>query len=309
MFFLSPWLLQSKNLKPKTYLNVFIILLCILSTLCLVGHLLINLTNLFFIDLSSKKPLEFTLRQIGFLYFKGLRPKKLIFDDDDEIIQDDIAATLKLEEINRHLIIVYIRSVLKTSPIFSLIVLYFAATLRPSLPGSLYFLMFIIAGTYWALYHQLHRGMFYPLIFMVVALMIHITSIFAYQLSVLQSSDKTDTIWTRIMGMEILLRLYEENKNGQIMELNTKLNLDSYLNPIALMLAYFASTLSLINRSQYDLTFNTIRMNLELKPHGASVLMTCISLERCREIEGGSSPPDPLAGIDVPVADKSQPLS
>jgi len=40
---------------------------------------------------------------------------------------------------------------------FTLIVIYFAATLRPSLPGSLYFLMFIIAETNWALYRQLHR--------------------------------------------------------------------------------------------------------------------------------------------------------
>ncbi|XP_017086360.1 piezo-type mechanosensitive ion channel component-like, partial [Drosophila eugracilis] len=163
---------------------------------------------------------------------------------------------------NRLLIIVYIRSVLKNSPIFSLIVLYFAATLRPSLPGTLYFLMFIIAGTYWSLYRQIHRGMYYPFILMVVALLVHISCIFAYQLSVLQQSINSKKLWARVIGLEALIRLFEENNNEQIMELNTNLNFDSYLSPIALMLAYFASTLSLINHSQYELTFNTIRMNL-----------------------------------------------
>ncbi|KAI8035164.1 piezo-type mechanosensitive ion channel component-like [Drosophila gunungcola] len=301
MFFLSPWLLRTKNLRQRSFLNVFIIILCVLSTICLIGHLLINLIGLFFIDLSSKKSLAFILRQIGFLYFKGLsfgsiahwtlpdffifletivylifskifhkRHKKLIRNDDDGIIKvnKEIPDTVKIAEMNRLLIIIYIRTVLKTSPIFSLIVLYFAASLRPSLPGSLYFLMFIIAGTYWALYRQLNRRMYYPLIFMVVALLIHITCIFAYQLPVLQRSININTIWSRVMGMEILLSLFKENKNGKILELNKQLNLDSYLNPIAVMLAYFASTLSLINRSKYELTFNTIRMNLEPKPHG-----------------------------------------
>jgi len=64
------------------------------------------------------------------------------------------------------------------------------------------------------------------------------------------------------MGMEVLIRLNKDNRNGKILELNPKLNLDSYLSPIALMLAYFATTLSLINRSQYEISFNTIRMNL-----------------------------------------------
>jgi len=62
--------------------------------------------------------------------------------------------------------------------------------------------------------------------------------------------------------MEVLIRLNKDNRNGKILELNPKLNLDSYLSPIALMLAYFATTLSLINRSQYEISFNTIRMNL-----------------------------------------------
>lgn len=70
--------------------------------------------------------------------------------------------------------------------------------------------------------------------------------------------------------MEVLLCLYEENKNGKILELNVNLHLDSYLSPIALMLAYFVSTLSLIGRSQYELSFNAIRMNLGPKSNDVS---------------------------------------
>ncbi|XP_037730493.1 piezo-type mechanosensitive ion channel component isoform X4 [Drosophila subpulchrella] len=299
LFFVSPWL-HTKSLKQQALLNVFVICLCAIGTLCLIGHLLINLINLFFIDLSSKKSITSILRQIGFLYFKGLsfgsiahwilpdifvlletivyfiyskvyykRQKKLFLDDSYAISKEskELRGALKISEINRQLIIVYIQSVLKTSPFFTLIVIYFAATLRPSLPGSLYFLMFIIAGTYWALYRQLHRGMYYPLIFMIVALLVHVTCLFAFQLSVLQQSHNYNSIWTRFMGMEVLIYLLNDNNNGKILEINSKLNFDSYLSPIALMLAYFASTRNLINRSQYELRSNTIRMNLVPKPY------------------------------------------
>ncbi|XP_033166392.1 piezo-type mechanosensitive ion channel component [Drosophila mauritiana] len=292
-FFLSPWLLQSNSLKQRTFLNVFIIFLCVLSTFGIVGHIIFNLINLFFVDLSSKNSFSFILRQFGFLYFKGLsfvsiahwilpdiivllntvaffifseikykREKNSIQNGDDVFYKKskELKGALKVAEINRVLIIVYIRSVLKTSLIFSLIVLYFAATLRPSLPGSLYFCMFIIAGSYWALFRQ--RKMYYSVIFMIVVLLVHITCIFAYQLPVLQNTINGDKLWTRLMGMEVLIRLYKDNRNGKILELNAQLNLDSYLSPIALMLAYFATTLSLINRSQYEISFNTIRMNL-----------------------------------------------
>nr|XP_041632249.1 piezo-type mechanosensitive ion channel component-like [Drosophila kikkawai] len=301
MFFISPWVLKKQSHEQLALLNIFIIVLCILSITNLIGHVLINLTNFFFFETSAKTSTDIIFRQIGFLYFKGLslgsiahwilpdiivflvtlvsliffkifnkkQKKQNVWDNGIIKESQEQTGTLKVTEMNRMLIIVYIRSVLRTSPIFTLIVLYFAATLRPSLPGSLYFLMFIIAGTYWALYRQVHRGMYYPLIFMVVALFFHIIFICAYQLPILQESIHINSIWTRVMGMEVLLSLYDENKNGKIVALNVKLHLDSYLSPIALMLAYFVSTLSLLGRSQYELTLNAIRLNLE--PHSNDV--------------------------------------
>ncbi|XP_041451232.1 piezo-type mechanosensitive ion channel component isoform X3 [Drosophila obscura] len=300
MFFISPWLLQTKSRTQRTMLHAYLISLCVLSIIFTIGHIIINLINVFNFHLEFNTEEVFILRQVGLIYFKGLRlgtvihwilpdifmflgtlalliyakisakKQRMNFQfEEDEIFRKngENNGSLKMAEMNRLLIIVYIRSILKTSPIFSLIVLYFAATLRPSLPGGLYFLMFIIAGTYWALYRQLHRGMHYPLIFMVIALSLHITFILVCQLPVVQKAINTETIWSRIMGMEILLRLSEHNNNGKIIELNQELNVDSYLSPVALMLAYFVTTLSLIHRAQYELTFNSIRMNLGPKPN------------------------------------------
>ncbi|XP_034138402.1 piezo-type mechanosensitive ion channel component [Drosophila guanche] len=300
MFFLSPWLFQTKSLKQRTLLHAYLAILCVLSIIFIIGHIIINLVNVFHLHLEFNTKQVYILRQVGLVYFKGLRlgtvlywilpdifmfvstlallifaiisakKQKMSFRyEEDEIIRKNRESNgnLKMAEMNRLLIIVYIRSILKTSPIFSLIVLYFAATLRPSLPGTLYFLMFIIAGTYWALYRHFHRGMHFPLIFLVVALSLHITFILGCQLPVVQKSINIETIWPRIMGMEILFRLSEHNNNGKIIELNQELNLDSYISPIALMLAYFVTTLSLIHRAQYELTFNSIRMNLGPKPN------------------------------------------
>lgn len=70
--------------------------------------------------------------------------------------------------------------------------------------------------------------------------------------------------------MELLFSLSDDNENKNIMIFNHELYVDSYLSPIALMFAYFVSTLSLINRSQYEHTFNTIRMNLGPKTNEIS---------------------------------------
>ncbi|KAH8380161.1 hypothetical protein KR009_009293 [Drosophila setifemur] len=299
MFFISPWLLQSQNQKQRTLLRAYIMFLCGVNTIFLLGHVLFNLTSLFFIDLSLYNSVAYIFRQIGFLYFKGLsfgsvaywmlpdiivllntivfliflkisdKKRKRVLQGEQTVNKNkEPNSTLRAAEMNRLLIIVYIQSFLKTCKLMNIKnsnVLYFAACLRPSIPGGLYFLMFIIAGTYWAMYRQLNRGMYYLLIFMVVALLINILCIFGYQFSIFRRLINPKTIWTRIMGMEVLLRLSDDNNNEQIVELNKELNIDSYLSPIALMLAYFVSTLSLISRAQYEQTFKSIPINLDPK--------------------------------------------
>jgi len=44
-----------------------------------------------------------------------------------------------------------------TAPLFCLATLFFAAVLRPSVPGGFYFLIFLLAGTYWATCQTLQR--------------------------------------------------------------------------------------------------------------------------------------------------------
>ncbi|KAM8703676.1 hypothetical protein ACLKA7_008321 [Drosophila subpalustris] len=71
-----------------------------------------------------------------------------------------------------------------------------------------------------------------------------------------------ELIWARIMGLEILLLLREQNKNGTVLELNNDLSFDSYLSPIAMMCAYFIITLNIMHHGQHDVNFSTIQTKI-----------------------------------------------
>ena len=43
------------------------------------------------------------------------------------------------------------------APLFCLATLFFSATLRPSVPGGFYFLIFLLSGSYWATFQTLQR--------------------------------------------------------------------------------------------------------------------------------------------------------
>ncbi|XP_032289058.1 piezo-type mechanosensitive ion channel component [Drosophila virilis] len=300
MFFVSPWLLQTKSYFQRCLLKFFLVFTCILSAIFAIGHLLINFFNLLFPYLDIKPSITIILRQVGFVNFMGLRAIAIfhwILPDimvtimtlivlvfivlsakknsqskdykETEITEEynnEPVTNLRYSEINRLLIIAYIRSVLKTSPIFSLIVLYIAATLRPSLPGSLYFMIFIVAGTYWSLYRQFNCGMHYPLIVVAISLSIQIICFVSYQLPVIQSYLNSESIWARIMGLEALLLLFNRNWNGMILKLNNEIHVDSYLSPVALMWAYFVIALNIMHHRRYKLIFPTMRMKIGPKP-------------------------------------------
>ncbi|KAH8417301.1 hypothetical protein KR222_008389, partial [Zaprionus bogoriensis] len=286
-FFVSPWL-SNKSQSERTALKIFSIITFASSLLFSVGHLIIHISNVLFSYLNANRPVANILRQIGFVNLTGLKtivilhwilpdiivaiislivciymkvssnkvPKKsvsLIMDEGDESTK-----SIRESDLNRLLIISYIRSVLKTTPVFSLLILHVTAVLRPSLPGSLYFMMFILAGTYWALYKQLH-WLFYPLIIVLLVLLAQIICFISYQLPITQNYFDPEGLWLRAMGMEVLLILFKQNWNGMILRLNTELDVDSYLNPIALMWAYFIVTLNVIHCSKYKSILATMK--------------------------------------------------
>lgn len=61
------------------------------------------------------------------------------------------------------------------------------------------------------------------------------------------------------MGLEVLLLLLARNHNGTILEINNDLFFDSYLNPVALMCAYFIIILNIVHHGRQKIILSTIR--------------------------------------------------
>lgn len=64
--------------------------------------------------------------------------------------------------INIYSLLVSVSSSSFTAPLFCLATLFFAAALRPSVPGGFYFLIFLLSGTYWATCQTLQRCVLLP---------------------------------------------------------------------------------------------------------------------------------------------------
>ncbi|XP_050741611.1 piezo-type mechanosensitive ion channel component isoform X2 [Drosophila biarmipes] len=154
---------------------------------------------------------------------------------------------------------IHFEGLIKISPLFCLATLFFAAVLRPSVPGGFYFLIFLLAGTYWATCQTLQRGFALLLRCVMVVLVLHSLSIVSYQTPWMQSHLNHTTLTARLIGLEPLIESYC-NPDLRYVLYNTTLSLDSYLNPFALFFAYFALALT---------TKHLIRPRLESKPSTA----------------------------------------
>lgn len=70
-----------------------------------------------------------------------------------------------------------------------------AATLQPSVPSAVYFIIFLLTATVWALYKEIDRGFAILCRALAVLLVIHISALLAYQTPWLQEyRDANDTI-------------------------------------------------------------------------------------------------------------------
>ncbi|XP_070853795.1 piezo-type mechanosensitive ion channel component isoform X20 [Drosophila suzukii] len=138
---------------------------------------------------------------------------------------------------------IHFEGLIKISPLFCLATLFFAAVLRPSVPGGFYFLIFLLAGTYWATCQTLQRGFALLLRCVMVVLVLHSLSIVSYQTPWMQSHLNHTTLTARLIGLEPLIESYCKPDLRYVLY-NTTLSLDSYLNPFALFFAYFALALT-----------------------------------------------------------------
>ncbi|XP_017047868.2 piezo-type mechanosensitive ion channel component isoform X6 [Drosophila ficusphila] len=138
---------------------------------------------------------------------------------------------------------IHFEGLIKIAPLFCLATLFFAAVLRPSVPGGFYFLIFLLAGTYWATCQTLQRGFALLLRCVMVVLVLHSLSIVSYQTPWMQSHLNHTTLTARLIGLEPLIESYC-SPDIRVFLYNNKLSLDSYLNPFALFFAYFALALT-----------------------------------------------------------------
>ncbi|XP_017132297.1 piezo-type mechanosensitive ion channel component isoform X3 [Drosophila elegans] len=151
---------------------------------------------------------------------------------------------------------IHFEGLIKISPLFCLATLFFAAVLRPSVPGGFYFLIFLLAGTYWATCQTLQRGFALLLRCVMVVLVLHSLSIVSYQTPWMQSHLNHTTLTARLIGLEPLIESYC-SPDIRVFLYNNKLSLDSYLNPFALFFAYFVLALT---------TKHLIKPRVESKP-------------------------------------------
>nr|XP_017023912.1 piezo-type mechanosensitive ion channel component isoform X1 [Drosophila kikkawai] len=138
---------------------------------------------------------------------------------------------------------IHFEGLIKISPLFCLATLFFAAVLRPSVPGGFYFLIFLLAGTYWATCQTLQRGFALLLRCVMVVLVLHSLSIVSYQTPWMQGHLNHTRLTARLIGLEPLIESYCAS-DIRVLFYNNEMSLDSYLNPFALFFAYFALALT-----------------------------------------------------------------
>ncbi|XP_033249411.1 piezo-type mechanosensitive ion channel component isoform X14 [Drosophila miranda] len=169
---------------------------------------------------------------------------------------------------------IHFEGLIKISPLFCLATLFFAAALRPSVPGGFYFLIFLLAGTYWATCQTLQRGFALLLRCVMVVLVLHSLSIVSYQTPWMQGHLNHTSLTARLIGLEPLIESYC-SPDIRVLLYNNTLYLDSYLNPFALFFAYFALALTTKHLIKPRLVRQSTRKGRPAQPldSGSSVAM------------------------------------
>ncbi|KPU73592.1 uncharacterized protein Dana_GF15505, isoform C [Drosophila ananassae] len=179
---------------------------------------------------------------------------------------------------------IHFEGLIKISPLFCLATLFFAAVLRPSVPGGFYFLIFLLAGTYWATCQTLQRGFALLLRFVMVVLVLHSLSIVSYQTPWMQVHLNHTKLTARLIGLEPLIESYCAS-DIRVMFYNNTLYLDSYLNPFALFFAYFALALTTKHLIKPRLVRQSTRKSRTPQPLDGGSSVPASSTQRGNDIQ------------------------
>lgn len=159
----------------------------------------------------------------------------------------------------------------------SMTILLFAATLQPSVPSAVYFVVFLLTATIWATNKEIDRGFAIICRLLAALLILHISAILAYQTPWPQEYlDVNSTVirwvtaqieivishhlegkaffhfefsicrFSSLLGFSPLLVSSCNSTSGDIrvIYLNRTFDLDAFLNPVALLLCYYALVIS-----------------------------------------------------------------
>ncbi|XP_063241990.1 piezo-type mechanosensitive ion channel component-like isoform X9 [Bacillus rossius redtenbacheri] len=133
---------------------------------------------------------------------------------------------------NRHLN--FITSVGKYLSLASLCV---ASAMRPSIPGSVYFVVFLGAMTWWACYKSLGRAFAMVLRAVVALVALHVLALFAIQLQCVQDYlPAEDCSFCRYFGLTVLVM---RNCTNPQEETFARVDWDYYLNPVILLFLFY----------------------------------------------------------------------
>ncbi|XP_055299198.1 piezo-type mechanosensitive ion channel component isoform X29 [Sitodiplosis mosellana] len=136
---------------------------------------------------------------------------------------------------------------LKRAAIFcSMAMLLFAATLQPSVPSAVYFIVFLLTATIWATYKEIDRGFAIICRLLAALLILHISALLVYQTPWPQEYLDVNNTVIRLLGFSPLIVSSCNSTSGDIrvIYLNQTLDVDAFLNPVALLLCYYALVIS-----------------------------------------------------------------
>lgn len=122
-----------------------------------------------------------------------------------------------------------------------LVALCVAAVLRPSVPGGLYFLVFLTAATWWACCRELRTGFAIVMRCLMGVVLVHLGALYSYQFQWPQEFLDKNSTYARYFG---LTPIFSVNCTGDPRIFNWEQEeWATYVNPIALFLLYYVLAL------------------------------------------------------------------
>ncbi|CAH1708045.1 unnamed protein product [Chironomus riparius] len=159
------------------------------------------------------------------------------------------------------------RILVKAGKILSLLSLCATGALQPSALSAIYYLVFLGSATWWAMNKQLERAFAIVLRIVIGFMMLHIIAFLGYQNPWPQEFLEPNSTLPRVLGFPAIYTSSCDNATDiRVINFNEDLDLDHYLNPIALIICYLVVTLTSIILLEPQLMRSGTRKVADSKP-------------------------------------------